>query len=308
MKRGGVEEAALIKWWDTLDVLAGRMSPPNVKKGLQMARDCRHPDAQWLCSRFPEGSTLTDEEVVTVMLAQGDDPRALFLMWNHHLEQCHGGSTMLRRAAELGYAPAQADLVLMAEDKDAFAWAERAAVQGDRWGLYQLADLLEDGRGCERDRSKAVALFGEAADLGCGRSQSSYGTLAFGERDWQRYYWWGRAAARGIACFHLREGVIGLLPLFEQGECSRILFAIGLVLKEGLNVLQGTLFGHPLKAMDEMDKLHQVVLLYEAMQERARRAVVCWSIVGRRLGVAKDVCVLIAKMALEEAWQWGEKA
>ncbi len=295
MKTG---RADAVRWSDALDSFL----ETRFDEGLRLARDSRHPDAQWLCSTVPAGD-VTGEGLKRAMVAQGEDPRALFMLYCLRDGQQH-----LRRAAELGYAPAQADLVLMAEDKDAFAWAERAAVQGDRWGLYQLADLLEDGRGCERDRSKAVALFGEAADLGCGRSQSSYGTLAFGERDWQRYYWWGRAAARGIACFHLREGVIGLLPLFEQGECSRILFAIGLVLKEGLNVLQGTLFGHPLKAMDEMDKLHQVVLLYEAMQERARRAVVCWSIVGRRLGVAKDVCVLIAKMALEEAWQWGEKA
>jgi hypothetical protein len=44
------------------------------------------------------------------------------------------------------------------------------------------------------------------------------------------------------------------------------------------------------------------------MLRRARDAVACWSIVGIRRGLVKDVRVMIAKMAWEEPWQWSEKA
>jgi hypothetical protein len=47
--------------------------------------------------------------------------------------------------------------------------------------------------------------------------------------------------------------------------------------------------------------------LHEAMLFRARKAIVCWSAVGVRLGVVKDVRVMIAKMAWEP-WRWHEKA
>jgi hypothetical protein len=47
--------------------------------------------------------------------------------------------------------------------------------------------------------------------------------------------------------------------------------------------------------------------LYKAMLSRARDAIYCWGMAGRRLGVAKDMRVLIGLMAWEEAWRWGEK-
>jgi hypothetical protein len=49
-----------------------------------------------------------------------------------------------------------------------------------------------------------------------------------------------------------------------------------------------------------------VLALYDLMLSRARQAIQCWSMAGRRLAVAKDIQVLIAKMMWEEAWRWGE--
>jgi hypothetical protein len=55
MKRGAaiVDRAELIKWWDALDDLHHIW---DVEQGLQMARECRHPDAQWLPSCFRQTS------------------------------------------------------------------------------------------------------------------------------------------------------------------------------------------------------------------------------------------------------------
>jgi hypothetical protein len=53
--------------------------------------------------------------------------------------------------------------------------------------------------------------------------------------------------------------------------------------------------------------VERLLELHKAMLARARRAIDCWSMAGRRCGVVKDMRVVIAKMAWEEAWQWGEK-
>ncbi len=43
-----------IKWADALDSLGTLGFERDVSKGLQLARECQHPDAQWLCSLFPD--------------------------------------------------------------------------------------------------------------------------------------------------------------------------------------------------------------------------------------------------------------
>jgi hypothetical protein len=55
----------------------------------------------------------------------------------------------------------------------------------------------------------------------------------------------------------------------------------------------------------EFDHFAAVIALHTVMLCQARAAIDCWSVVGRRCVVAKDVRVLIAKMAWEEPWRWG---
>ncbi len=100
-----MEKTELIKWWDALDLLCGCDGRRDVTKSLQLARECLHPDAQWLCSLLP-GGDVKWEVLDNVMQGQGDDPRALFLRF--HVGAYSGD--VLRRAAELGYAPAQSAL------------------------------------------------------------------------------------------------------------------------------------------------------------------------------------------------------
>jgi TPR repeat protein len=59
---------------------------------------------------------------------------------------------LLLRAAEMGYAPAQAGLVafMVRDGESAFRWAERAAAQFDREGLFRLGRCLHRGTGCPR--------------------------------------------------------------------------------------------------------------------------------------------------------------
>jgi hypothetical protein len=134
MKR--VVDLEEVKWWDALDAFGAPFY--SCKDALRLARLSRHPDAVWLCSLFPPGASLVREDMKRVLEALGgDDPRVMFLV--SYLEPLSvrrdSELALLRRAAELGYAPAQALLSVCCRSEDErMAWAEAAASQGDRNG------------------------------------------------------------------------------------------------------------------------------------------------------------------------------
>ncbi len=132
-------------WWDALDYLTGAGSvKQDVARGLQMARESPHPQAEWLVALFPREERVTPERVRDVMLQQGDEPFALYLA------ACvaERDPAVMRRAANLGCAAAQSymgsgkiseSIVLQVQ------WAERAAARRERNALFSLGDLLRWG-------------------------------------------------------------------------------------------------------------------------------------------------------------------
>ncbi len=106
--RGAVDDKAeLIKWWDAIDIICGCNGAfQDLAKGLHMARECTHEDARWLCALFPaDESVLSGEVMRQVLSALGDDRRTHFFFGplGSYFES-------LWRSAQLGYAPAQAQL------------------------------------------------------------------------------------------------------------------------------------------------------------------------------------------------------
>jgi hypothetical protein len=245
-----------------------------------------------------------------VMVGQGEDPRALHLIWLLWAGVSGAGfvaaEALLERAAGMNYAPGQANLssyLARADHDSSFEWAQKSASQGFRGGLRVLARCYEEGRGCVADADKAKKLYGEAAVLGDCRAQFRYGELAFGECDWERFMWWGRGAMQGAYVKELCEAVERLCPRLERGELGRILHTVAPVVRL---VCVGELTDGSMPVRS-LEMLERVLELHEAMLRRARRAIACWSMAGRRCGVVKDMRVMIAKMVWEEPWRWGEK-
>jgi hypothetical protein len=295
----GLDGTEQIKWADALDAV---WSNACVEKGLQMARECRHPDAQWLASLFPAGVPVTRERMALVMVEQGEDARAMYLAWRLSV----ASTGVLRRAAELGYAPAQASLSEECEVEECFMWAERAAAQGDRNGLFQLARRFRLEYGCAKNEGTVNELYRQAAELGHLYAQWFYGGSAFGEYAWERFDWWGRAALRGCSVTFFCSSVLRLLRKFAKGDLGRILHTVAPVMRNNMNDAERRVLGS-LFLTDEMEKFHRLIQLHDEMLGRAKRAIACWSVVARRRGVVKDIRVMISKRMWEEAWQWGEK-
>jgi hypothetical protein len=72
-----VDKEEQIKWWDALYAFRSRYW----ELGLESARESRHPDARWLAAVFPTDVDVTRQLMLEVLLAQREDPRALFLAW-----------------------------------------------------------------------------------------------------------------------------------------------------------------------------------------------------------------------------------
>jgi hypothetical protein len=290
-----------VKWWDAIAAWGNVW----VLKGLENVRDSEHPDAQWLGSLFPDHVT-TWKRVREFLLQQGgDDRRALFFAGKLRRKN----DVMLRRAAVMGYHPAQAEMSERTKAdswEESYAWAVEASSGGDRHGTYRLAVCLTEGRGCEKDMARGIELYRTAAKWDHPVAQFYLGQVAYGERDWQRYYWWGRASLRCVGSGVLRDAVFALLPSFQSGENGLILHVLSVAITDTIDVDYEAVFGRQLSGAD-FAKMQRVLQLHKAMLRRAKCAIDCWSIVARRLGMAKDMRVTIAKMAWDECWKWGEK-
>jgi tetratricopeptide (TPR) repeat protein len=303
MNRGAVvvDDAELVEWFDVLDELV-EWRPVDVEKLLQLARKCQHPDARWLAALFAPGTHVMPEGMREVMLQQGDDPRALYFA----SQLVVGDRELLRRAADKGYARAQVDLAARTEDDaEKLQLLEKACEQNDREGLYELGSLCKE----LDDVKRATELFRRAAELNHHGAQFEYGGLAFGPLDWERFHWLAKAAEGGVGEAQLCRDVGALLADFERGECGRILSTAAPVIRQNLAVWRtGHFFSSLLGCRDvKVEDLERVFELHAAMLRRARRAVDCWSMAGRRCRVLKDMRVMIAKMLWAEAWCWGDK-
>jgi hypothetical protein len=299
------DTAELIKWWDVLYDLASKR---DIAAEVEKARACRHPDAQWLASLVPAGESVTRGRLHDVMLKHGEDPRAKHIM--HIVAHPSDSRQLLQRSAKMGYAPAQGTLALRlrhaGKADEQFLWAQRAAAQGERCGLYVLALCYWNGQGCEKDTRRAIELFRKAAELGFPPAFWHYGEVSCGGWDWERYYWHGRAASRRYADDRFCGNVSSLLPLFEKRQRGRVLHTAAAVIRANYVPAERRVFGRIVDS-EERDKLNRLFELHDEMLSRARDAIDCWSVVGLRRGMVKDMRVMIAKMAWEEPWRWSDK-
>jgi hypothetical protein len=303
-RAAGVTRAEQIKWWDACDALSVWGDEERFEEGLSLARESDHPDAQWLVSQVPGAGDVNHQRMSEVMRGQVDDARASFFAW---LFGAENGLDLLTRAAEAGYAQAQAQLAAFAvTGEDEFKWSQKAASAGDRNGLFELANCYSFGQGCAEDEAKALELYREAAELDCPAAQVLYAEAAFAKTDWEWFHWRGRAAERRVQCLLFVSAVLELLPAFEKFMLARIMHTAASAMRRNLDQETQRFFYSSFLTVD-MARVTRVLELHDALLGRARRAIDCWSVVGRRHGVSKDMRVMIAKMAWEDPWRWGDK-
>lgn len=284
---------------------------------LSRAASCEHPDARWLTALFDGKDVNTREEVREMFLALGEsDARGLCFA---ALLSSPVDMARLRRSAELGEPFAQARL---AGKDERFSLALRAAAQGEPEGFSRLGFSYRNGVGCEKDLEKAKENFMLAAKLGqvhqslylscfivsphrfiyrCESAMINLGDL-LKNSDPQKWYWAGCAARRGFANGFISTFSKQVQRFSRDSLLAPVVFAIGQALHG--HVKGRSIFGVRVDMEVSIADANRAVSFFLFQCVAARQAVDIWSLIAKRLGVVKDVRVLIAK----EVWEARELA
>jgi TPR repeat protein len=250
----------------------------NIKKALEVAFVCDHPNAVWLAKLFAGCDVTSDEEARRVFLGFENDPRAVCF-----------ASVLIRdyeeilRAAELGDAFAQAWMARKTDGEESFRWAEKSSGQGERDSFNQLGHCCQHGIGCLEDAERSKENFLAAAELGYVDAMVRMGQL-FDKDDPQRFVWFGRAVAANGYPFSFLNEMIGQIRNFNSGTGhASVVFAIGRALKGHINYEERTHFGDVHNFEGHIGQANQALHFYEFQLQSYRKAVDSWTIVGLKI-------------------------
>ena len=293
----------LFKWLDIRDTLLGdNYKDQDIRKALALARDCKHPDAEWLSSIFEGKDVSTKDEARQVFLSHENDARALCFAW-HLSDSAWKDFTLLRRSSEMGNAFACSILcekVRFENKEEAFRLARLAANQHERDGFYSLGRCFCDDIGCEKDLNLAKQNLLVAAELGDVYAADAYGDL-LDESDPVCWLWRSRSVLH--ACSSFLDSFPNQVERFFSGSGNAtVVFLIGRALKGNINDGMTEIFGVDCDCFDDdslIDLANQAVSFYDAQIKFARLAVDTWTLVATRLHVIKDMRIYIGKMIWE---------
>ncbi len=294
----GVPLAELFKWLDVRDTLLGENEKQkDITAALALARDCKHPDAEWLRSIFEGKDVSTGEDAGKVFLCSQDDARGLCFAW--WLSDGRGNDlSLLRRACKMENAFACSTLCGLVWDEnldETFRLAQLAAKKHDRDGFAWLGRCFLDGVGCEQDLNFAQENYLIAAELGHVWAANYYGRL-LGESDPDCWLWWSRAAVRGWPFSFLDHFAKRVEKFFSGSGNATAVFWIGRALKGNINVEKKEIFGSDYNFVSRIGPANQAVSFYESQIKSARLAVDTWTLVSTRLQMIKDIRIYIGKM------------
>ncbi len=267
--------------------------------GVRLAAECAHKDAVWLTSVFADSLPGMKQEAKNRFLEQ-DSARAL----------CFAGligdevdDALVCRSAEMGYALAQGVLAECDTGEKKFFWASKAAVQHDANGTRELADCFLAGDGCPKDKTKAVALFREAAILQDVCAQFKFG-LCLSAAESERYLWWGKAAASGH-CDARDQLIAALFSLSEMSEAEEraVRFALGSVFVDHIDSFTESVFGDVADA-EVVEAACKAVALVQECCAKSKSSIWCWIWAAKQIGVAKDIRIVIAKLVWNVRAAW----
>ncbi len=298
----GVPLVELFKWLDVRDTLLGQNKrKQDITAALDLARECKHPDAVWLTSIFEGKNCLTRGDAQEICLVHKDDALALCFAW--WLSDDDDQITLLVRAAQMGHAFACSTLSYALDEPDEGAEALRLAKisvsQLERDGFRALGQCFRNGIGCDKDLNAEKENYLIAAELGDVYAAQGCGDLCAGS-DLARWIWWSRAVLRGSLgpfLYHFSKEVQKLFS--GSGGCASAVFLIGRTLKGNIEMDEKQIFGSSFNFAYLIVPANQAVLFYESQVKSARLAVDTWTLVSTRLHLMKDLRIYIGKMIWE---------
>ena len=300
----GVPLPELLKWLDVRDTFLGaNYKTQDIRAALNLARDCKHPDALWLSSVFEGKDGLTTkEEAKEVFLRHENDARALCFVWwlSSDFER---DVSVLGRAAEMGCAFACSTLCDQQlggtnKKEEAFRLAQRAAALHERAGFFVLGRCFHSGIGCGEDFNLAKENLLIASELGCVDAVELY-FWTLNDFDLAGWIWLGRAALRRAPELLLFRFSRQVERFFSGSGNPAVVFLIGCALKGNINMEKKEIFGSNYDFDARIGPANQAVSFYESQIRSARLAIDTWTLISTRLHVIKDLRIYIGKIIWE---------
>lgn len=280
-----------------------KLKPYEAFKCLRLAAAQGHEEAIFLNKHFETyGATPAygnpNNTVMTFSrhsFERNDDPRALkYALW--FMEPYERNSTLLWRLAEDGEAMAQymvAQHTKWLNDIDgAIRWHRKAAEQNFAPSIYKLSRLSRNGK---VDTAQSDALLFRAAQLGYGDAVSLLG---------DNFRWNEFTAVSPVMRTRFQARLIMIRTLQHAAILANIVkFRDSRLPKEGIGKVFaiGQEFDDYIKYYPELnDKMSSAVQpsvkIYQQMTSSSRHANVQTILIMRKLGVCRDVAILIAKL------------
>jgi len=339
--RPSLEEPALTiddlkQWYFARDTFLGlKYKQQNMVLGLELARECRHEDAKWLVSLFPDEAPRSEEEAKCKFLDHSQDARALAFAG---LVGCIIDKKNILMSAQLGCAQAQAWMSLFCYEQQHFKYAEISAAQNEPAGLAVAAECYWDGDGCQQNLEKALAYWEKAAILGDVASAYHFGGKKYSQISWERYFWWGEAARGGFynAPLELVASAADCFKLYLESNgrtFANVIFAIGEAfcgnVKYELTGLQlfperpkkpeippdyrdrriSFVFERRIHREDFAHNIADILNLHKHWIQNCKTSIFCWIWIGRNgifgcIYIPRDIRNIISKLLWAKRYAW----
>ena len=316
------------QWYRARTVIAdairttSSMSAALLATGLDMARECTHPDAKWICSVL-DGRIINDRGHLYWLFANMGDAQGGAALFFSACFSCGDSRALFRRSADLGYGPAMTFVCCnqsMPPDQ-VRSMCERAADQGDPAAWHLLAmHWFAHGSGCT-DVEKALTYLYNAAEAGVPASQEIVGRLCK-VTDPEKCEWFHRAALGGRITdegyVNLIQGAMGGGGDENNGHANyydnlsrmRATYRVGKNLIKNIDLLSKTLYGLS-QFQSQHGGVYRVagstfnfavlaVRTFVIWERETRQAVFAWAACANRLDVLPpEVCLIISQLVWE---------
>jgi hypothetical protein len=275
------EDRALRDWFHARSIFLGvNYEKQNVELGIQLASQCTTvPDAVWLCSLFSDGPPKTREEAFTMLQGTSDSRslgyRAFFLRPYYT-----AFIAALEAAATLGSIMAQAEClflerIIINNHKD--KWFRDTLQAREPHALLAIAKIKHND-----------CILLQSARFGMVEGITRYAHLHMDDTNPEKY-------AALLYC--LSKSYLVDYIVFICSECinykyyhKSVIYRIGSILRchRALSVV--------------IDNSKQAIQFFNSWTQTVKSSVVGWQLVAKRLGICKDIRLLIAKLIWKDRW------
>jgi len=263
-----------------------------VQRAVELARICqpKHPDTDWLCSLFPVSPEPFPHLGIVLHRIEGDHPDDNNWRYSDDARAIYFGQMLrsakslgaMKKAAQLGYPRAQTWMVCVGDDEH----LQSAVAANCPEAFY-----------CSYEKFRTVGALQRAAELGWVEAQYWWG-LQFCDLK-RRWIIWAKSMVYAPYWFNARDAINVTTTRAE------IYIAINSQLRWDNRWFIFTIASHAelLDLPERSPLLQKCIVRARVLLDEARVEMMAWVVCAKRMGVSRDMRMMVSRMIWEEKTQ-----